>query len=185
MPPSLVPGRRGRAGALALLAGLAFCAAPAAAEVIAAQPSGFEVREHAQIAAPPDRVWAALAKVGSWWSPTHTYSHDAANLSLTPEAGGCFCERWAAGSVRHMTVIAAEPARLLRLEGALGPLGQMGVTGHLTFTLTPDAQGTSLDVVYDVGGWAKGGLEALAAPVDQVLGEQVQRLARVAAGGTP
>ena len=173
------------AGALALLASLASGGGPAQAEVVAAQPAGFEVVEHAHIPAPPERVWAAIAQVGSWWSPTHTYSQDAANLSLKLEPGGCFCERWPGGAVRHMTVVAAMPPHLLRLDGALGPLGGLGVTGHLTFALAPEAQGTDLKVTYDVGGWSRDGLDRVAGPVDQVLGTQVERLARYVATGKP
>lgn len=173
------------AGALALLAGLASNLASARAEVVAAQPAGFEVVEHVHIAAPPQRVWDAIGKVGAWWSSSHTFSQDAANLSLKLEPGECFCEHWPDGAVRHMIVVAAMPPRLLRLEGALGPLGGLGVVGHLTFALAPEAQGTDLKLTYDVGGWSKDGLDSLAAPVDQVLGLQMQRLSSYVTTGKP
>ena len=172
-------------GALALLAGLASGAAAARAEVVAAQPGGFEVVEHVHIAARPQRVWDAIGKIGAWWTSAHTYSQDASNLSLDLEAGGCFCERWAGGEVRHMIVAAVFPGRMLRLEGALGPLGGLGVVGHLTFELTPDAQGTDLSLTYDVGGWSKDGLDRLAGPVDQVLELQIERLAHYVTTGKP
>ncbi|HEY1927177.1 MAG TPA: SRPBCC family protein [Caulobacteraceae bacterium] len=171
-------------GALALLAGVA-SGAGARAEVVAAQPGGFEVVEHAHIAAAPARVWAAIGQVGAWWSPTHTYSQSAANLSLSLEPGGCFCERWAAGAVRHMIVVAVFPEKMLRLDGALGPLGGLGVVGHLTFVLKPEPQGTDLTLTYDVGGWTKDGLDRLAGPVDQVLGLQMQRLSSYVTTGKP
>lgn len=157
----------------------------AQAEVIAAQPTGFEVREQVSLAVPAQRVWQALGQIGSWWSKDHTYSGDARNLSIGLGAGDCLCERWAGGSVRHMVVVLALPGRALRLEGALGPLGGLGVSGHLTFALKPAGQGTELTVTYEVGGWAKDGLGTLAAPVDGVLAEQVERLSRYLAGARP
>ena len=172
------------AGALALLAGVASSAA-ASAEVVAAQPGGFEVLEHTDIAASPAQVWAAIGQVGAWWTSTHTYSQNAANLSLKTELGGCFCERWAGGAVGHGIVVAVLPEKMLRLDGALGPLGGMGVVGHLTFELAPAGGGTGLTVTYDVGGWSKDGLDRLAPAVDKVLELQVQRLMRYVVTGKP
>jgi uncharacterized protein YndB with AHSA1/START domain len=171
------------AGALVVLGSVASGAARA--EVVAAQPGGFEVVQHAHIAASPTRVWAAIGEVGSWWSSTHTYSQNAANLSLKTELGACFCERSAGGAVTHMIVVAVFPEKMLRLDGALGPLGGLGVVGHLTFVLKPEPQGTDLTLTYDVGGWTKDGLDHMAGPVDQVLGLQMQRLSSYAATGKP
>ena len=172
-------------GMLAFLAALASTGSVAHAEVAAAQPGGFEVVERAHISAPPQRVWDAIGKVDAWWTSAHTYSQDASNLSLNPEPGGCFCERWQGGAVRHATVVAAMPGRLLRLDGALGPLGGLAVTGRLTFDLTPSAGGTDLKLIYAVGGWSPDGLQSLATPVDHVLGLQVARLSRYVATGKP
>ena len=57
-------------------------AGPASAEVKSATPTGFEIVTMATISAPADRVYAALGEVGRWWSPSHTFSRDAGNLSL-------------------------------------------------------------------------------------------------------
>ena len=157
----------------------------ASAAVVAAQAGGFEVVEHVHIAAPPAKVWTAIGQVGSWWSSEHTYSQSAANLSLKTELGGCFCERWSGGAFGHAIVVAVMPERMLRLDGALGPLGSLGVVGHLTFALKPEAQGTDLKLTYDVGGWSKDGLDKMAAPVDQVLDQQVDRLSRYVTAGKP
>jgi hypothetical protein len=67
-------------------------AGPALAEVKSVAPNGFEVATMATIAAPADRVYSALGEVGRWWSPSHTFSRDAARLSIELRAGGCFCE---------------------------------------------------------------------------------------------
>lgn len=87
-------------------------AGPAAAEVKSVTPNGFEVASIATIAAPADRVYAALGEVGRWWDPSHTFSRDAANLSMELRAGGCFCERLKdGGSVQHLQVVYAAPAK--------------------------------------------------------------------------
>jgi len=161
---------------LPLLLGL--IAGPAAAAVVDAQPGGFEVKTTIAIAASPDAVYAALVQPGRWWSSQHTYSHDARNLTLEPLAGGCWCEALpGGGSVQHMRVVYADPGKMLRAVGGLGPLQGMGVQGALTWTLASGpAGGTVVTQAYDVGGYAPGGLAALAPIVDGVLGEQLARL---------
>jgi hypothetical protein len=67
-------------------------AGPASAEVKSATPTGFEIVTMATISAPAG-VYAALGEVGRLWSPSHTFSRDAGNLSMELHAGGCFCER--------------------------------------------------------------------------------------------
>ena len=119
---------RGLAALIPVLA----AAGPAAAEVKSVTANGFEVASTATIAAPPDRVYAALGEVGRWWSPSHTFSRDAANLSMELRAGGCFCERLKdGGSVQHMRVVYAAPGAGLRLRGGLGPLQVEGVDAQL------------------------------------------------------
>lgn len=76
----------------------------------------------------------------------------------------------------HLTVTHVAPGRSLRLTGTLGPLQTLGVAGGLQFTLTPEGEGTRLDWSYTVGGFAPGGLEAWAAPVDGVIVHQLGRL---------
>ena len=150
---------------------------PVAAEVKSAAPNGFEVVSMATISAPVDRVYSALGEVGRWWSPSHTFSRDAANLSMELRAGGCFCERLKNnGSVQHMQVVYAAPGAGLRLRGALGPLQTEGVDGALSWTLKPAGGGTGVTLSYVVGGYIRGGVEQWAPRVDRVLDEQLQRL---------
>lgn len=172
--------RKGVIAAIALAA-----AGDAAAEVVAEAPGGFQTRAVVEIAAPPERVWAALAQLPRWWNPAHTYSGVAANLSFTPEAGACLCERWAGGQVQHAVVVLVQPRESLRLSGGLGPLQAQGAAAAWTFTLKPSATGTSLTQTMTVGGWSPTGLEALAAPVDVVLAEQQARLKRYVETGAP
>jgi len=158
----------------------------ARAEVIDAQPGGFTVRDSFTIAAPPARVWEALAKVGAWWDPAHTYSGDAANLRIELRPGGFWQETLpGGGGARHMVVVNVQPGKLLRTEGALGPLQALGVTAHLTWTLEAADGATAVTQTYDVGGHAPGGLDKLAPTVDRVLGEQAARLKRYVETGAP
>lgn len=160
------------AAALALLA-----AATARAEVTDAQPAGFQVRHQVVIAAPAAAVWGVLVQPSKWWSSAHTWSGSAANLSLGAASGGCFCERLPnGGSVLHMTTVHAAPGQKLVLSGGLGPLQSSGAMGAMTILLAEKDGATTVAVTYDVGGYFKGGLDKLAAPVDGVLGQQVQGL---------
>lgn len=165
------------------LTGLLFAGA-ARAEVTDRSAAGFEVSERAVIAAPPNKVWDALLHPARWWSPEHTWSHDAKNLAFDPS--GCFCETLKRGAVRHMTIAYSDGATQLRLFGAVGPLQFTGASGHLGVTLKPAAAGTEVVLTYDVGGYAKGGLaETFATPVDRVLAEQLGRLKKAVETGKP
>jgi uncharacterized protein YndB with AHSA1/START domain len=126
-----------------------------------------------------------MTKVAGWWDPKHTWSGSAKNLKLEPRAGGCFCEKLPdGGSVQHARVIFAQPGKLLRLEGALGPLQEMAVTGVLSFSLAPDGPGTRIRMTYRVAGVLTMDSAKLAPLVDQVMGIQLERL-RAFAGGAP
>lgn len=153
------------------------------AEVVDAQPNGFEVRHEVVVAAPASAVWAVLVQPSKWWVPAHTWSGSAANLSLGAASGGCFCERLPnGGSVLHMTTAYAAPGAKLVLIGGLGPLQSSGASGALTFLLAEKDGRTTVTVTYDVGGYFRGGLDKIAAPVDGVLGQQVAGLKAAAEG---
>lgn len=164
--------------AAALLALLV--AVPAAAEVTASAPAAFTSRHAASIAAPPAQVWAALLAWHRWWPAAHSYSGTAPTLDA--RAGGALAESWSGGTVRHATVVAAMPPRLLRLHGGFGPLQALPVAAVLEFELKPEGQGTALVLTYRVAG---PGLDGLAAPVDGVMAEGFARLTRFAVAGTP
>ena len=154
-------------------------AGSAEAEVKSVAPSGFEIVETMTIHAPPEQVYAALGKIGQWWSSSHTFSHDASNLSLDLKAGGCLCERLKdGGSVQHLIVVYAAPGEGLRLRGALGPLQMEGVGGTLAWALKPSEGGTNLTQSYVVGGYIRSGMDNWAPKVDGVLHEQLDRLQR-------
>ncbi|MBB6187748.1 ATPase [Rhodanobacter sp. MP7CTX1] len=131
----------------------------------------------------PTKAYAALSEVAHWWDSEHTWSGNAANLSLKAEAGGCFCERWNDNSVQHMQVLGAIKDHQLRLQGGLGPLQGMAVQGVMTFTLKSAGDGSTLSFEYRVNGASASGLDKLAAGVDSVLMQQLDRLQRYAETG--
>ncbi len=148
------------------------------AGVMDSASNGFTVRVATVIHASSDDVYNRLVhNVGDWWSPDHTFSQDAHNLSIDDKPMGCFCEKLPNnGGVRHAEVIMVMPNKMLVMSGALGPLQRFGATGTLTFVLMPILRDTRLEVTYAVGGYLPDGLNTWAAPVDKVLTEQVTRL---------
>lgn len=158
--------------ALALLV-----AAPAAAEVTASTETSFTVTQKVTVAAPAAKVWATLIAPSAWWSGEHSWSGSAANLTLDPRPGGCWCEKLPdGGGVEHMRVVFFQPNKMLRLSGTLGPLQAFPASGVMTMTLTPAADGKSTDVKVEYAVAGAPGLGRIAAPVDGVLGQQVARL---------
>ncbi|MBS0477894.1 MAG: ATPase [Proteobacteria bacterium] len=156
----------------AALPPLVFAASPVAADVIDTSAAGFTVSRTVSIAATPDAVWRTLTKPSHWWSKDHSWSGDAANFYID---SNCFCEKLPGrGSVEHARVVFSDKDKLLRMVGAFGPLQAYAVTGVMTFELTPGgAKGTTLKMTYTVGGYMPGGIDKMAEPVDNVLGQQV------------
>lgn len=165
---------------------LAFTA-PVAADVVDISPAGFTVSKTVSIAATPDVVWDTLRSPQRWWAKEHTWSGDSANLYIDSQATGCFCEKLPGrGSVAHARLIFVDKGKLLRMEGAFGPLQSMAVTGVMTFELTADDnKATTVKMTYTVGGYAPGGLDKIAAPVDGVLGQQLDELKAAAEAPPP
>jgi uncharacterized protein YndB with AHSA1/START domain len=165
---------------------LAIAALPALPEIADSASNGFTVKIAVQIQAPPEAVYRRLIQVAGWWSPAHTFSHDAKNLSLEEKAGGCFCETLPnGGSVRHMQVLMVAPGKSLVLSGALGPLQTLAATGTMSIELEPSAGETKLTATYAVNGYLAAGMNTWAAPVDRVLGEQFSRLKNLVEHGDP
>lgn len=157
------------------------------AEVADSGANGFTIKIVTSIHATPADVYKKLVhNVGDWWNSQHTFSGDAHNLSIEERAMGCFCEKLPnGGAVRHMEVLYFQPGQVLRMSGALGPFQGMGATGALTFTLTPEAGGTKLEVTYALVGYQSQGMSSWATPVDGVLTEQVTRLKNYVETGNP
>lgn len=172
---------------LAGLPCLMLCAGSAAAAVVEAGISGFQVKYDAVFKAAPEDVYRALTDhVGDWWNPAHTFSGDAKNLHMDARAQGCFCETLPkGGSVRHLTVVFAAPGVALRLEGALGPLQAGGVAGSMTWAFAPKDGGTEVSLTYNAGGYLPGGLDKIAPAADGMLGEQFARFKSYVETGKP
>src|SRR5215470_5917331 len=162
------------------LAIMVFALVPVAgiSEVADSGANGFTVKIVTSIHGAPTDVYKKLVhNVGDWWSPQHTFSGDAHNLSIEERPMGCFCEKLPnGGGVRHLEVIFVMPGKRLVLSGGLGPLQGIGAGGAMTFNLTPENDGTKLEVTYAVTGYVAQGMNSWAAPVDRVLTEQITRL---------
>ncbi len=191
---------------LALAAGLA--ATPVAhAEMASSTSNGFVVRHTVDVRGTPEAAWAKLIVPSGWWSSGHSWSGDAKNMTLDARAGGCFCEvlpavtaapasgttparaASAAGSAEHMRVVQAQPGKVLRMSGGLGPLQSEPLTGVMTITLRPHQGGTRILFEYVVGGYMRFDTATIGPAVDRVIGEQAAGLRTLigplgSAGGT-
>ena len=166
----------------------AFACVPAAAEVTRSTELGFVSRNEVVVKASPKEVWLALISPAGWWDSAHTWSGDAKNLSLMPQAGGCFCETipevdepgrfTLEGSVEHMRVIQAYPEAALRMVGSLGPLQSEPVTGVLTIVLSKHEMGTRIVWEYNVGGSMRYEIPVISNAVDGVMATQLAALAK-------
>jgi uncharacterized protein YndB with AHSA1/START domain len=163
----------------------AFAPGSPRAETSQVSPAGFVSQLREEVSVQPDVVWRAIVQLPRWWSGRHSYSGDARNFSLDAQAGGCFCERWGDGhSVQHARVLMVQNGRVLRLGGAFGPLQDLAVNGVLTIVTSAQDGRTFLRMTYRVVGNTGSGLDKLAAPVDQVIGEQFRRLKKLAETGS-
>jgi hypothetical protein len=163
-------------------------AAPLSAEVVETGTERFTTRDTASVKRTPLATWLALTKPGDWWNSKHTWSGDAKNLTLTPQGGGCFCERIPVGdsgnasamegSARHAEVIQAFPMKVLRMRGGFGPLQGEPATGVLTITLKEVPGGTRILWEYNVGGPMRYKVAEIAPAVDAVMSEQLKGLQR-------
>ncbi len=162
-------------------------AIPANAKIIDEGENGFAVAHTAQVAATPADVWKMLRMPQKWWSKDHSWSGDAANFWLDPQAGGCFCEKLpdggtGLGSVQHARVLFAKPNEMLRLSGAFGPLQGEAMTGTLTIQIKETPMGSALRFDYVVGGYMRFKIADVAPAVDRVIGEQLVGLANALGG---
>lgn len=144
------------------------------AKVTATSETHFIVEHEVIVPLDAQASYRLLGKPSQWWNSGHTWSGDAKNMSLPLKAGACFCEIWQGNSVMHAQVIAARPAELLRLQGALGPLQEMAVNAVLSFTLKKEQAGTKVMMSYRVSGNASNNLAAIAPVVDKVMGGQLE-----------
>jgi hypothetical protein len=166
--------RRGGTIGILLLSGYA------SAEVSSVNANGFDVKETVHVAAAPDKAFAALLQPSRWWASEHTFSGNAANLTLDARAGGCWCESLPdGGSVEHLHVIFVSPGKVIRLRGALGPFQALAVEGVMTWSIKANGNGSDISVSYAIGGYSKDGFDNLSKAADQVLAVQIERLRKL------
>jgi hypothetical protein len=160
----------------------------ASAEVTRATDDSFVSRHEVVVKASPKEVWLALISPATWWTSEHTWSGNSKNLTLVPQAGGCFCETipevdepgrfTLEGSVEHMRVVQAYPESALRMVGNLGPLQSEPVTGVLTVAISKVDKGTRIVWEYNVGGPMRYEVPVISKAVDGVMGAQLAALAK-------
>jgi len=100
----------------------------------------------------PEAMYDALTgDISGWWD--HTMSEDPVRLEIQPRPGGHFVEVFddSGDGVVHATVTYAQRGKMLRMEG---PLGLAGHAIHMvtTYTLTPTAEGSRLNVLVHASG---------------------------------
>jgi hypothetical protein len=169
--------------------GLALSPAAARAELVSESDAGFVSRVTVDVKTSSAEAWPVMTTPSGWWMDRHTFSGTAANLTLMPSAGGCFCEKLPPaddksgqakmlrpGSVEHMRVVYSQPGEALRMIGGLGPLQSEAVSAALTMTLKPIAGGTRITWVYVVGGYTRYKPNEISKMVDAVMAAQIARL---------
>lgn len=161
-----------------IVAGVLLLAAssPAAAEVVSAIGTGFEVRNAVDVPLLPQEAFAAFGRVESWWGQDHTYSGKSANLRMALSAGGCFCESLPdGGGIEHLRVTYVDPSKRVVLTGALGPLLYEAVAGVMDVTVAAVPGGSRVTMTYKAAGFASANAATMAPLVDKVLAEQLNR----------
>lgn len=165
-------------------AGLLIAATPAFAEVASAGANGFEVTHSVSLVMPLAQSYVAFGRIAAWWSDEHTYSGKAANMRLSLQPGGCFCETIPeGGGVEHLRVALVQPGERIVMTGGLGPLLYEAAAGVMDVRFERIAGGSKISMSYRAAGFAKGGADKLAPVVDKVLGEQLRRFRAYAARG--
>ena len=163
-------------------------ASPAMAEVKTTTDTGFNIVHITEVEATPELLWKRLLAPKDWWNKAHSWSGSSEGFYIDAQAGGCFCELFqekaadgkikTTGSVEHMRVIFAQPSKVLRMQGALGPLQSEAVTGTLTVAIEPLNAGktSKISFSYVVGGYMRYKTAEIGPAVDKVLGEQFKSL---------
>ena len=146
------------------------------AEIVEASATHYVLRHEATSTLSADALWDRLVDPASWWHPEHTYSGNAANLSLDLKPGGLGSETWEGGAVSHGTVLLVVDGSTLQLNAPFGPLLAAGAHTIWTITVTPSDSGST--VVFDEvsSGPPSAALDKLAAAVDYVKSEAIARL---------
>ncbi|WP_309628608.1 hypothetical protein [Brevundimonas sp.] len=168
-------------GAFALLAAM-IATTEARAEVVSRSADGFVLRFAVGVEAAPEDVVAAVSELPQWWAPGHTYTGDPANLSLAFEAGGCWCETLADGTVFEHAMVTRITADRVTMNAPLGPLHDKATKAELTFGSGPENRGRLVTIDFVVEG---SGLGVMADGVNMVMDQAFDRLVHQIEYGEP
>ena len=157
-------------------------AAPASAEVVSRSADAFTLRFAVGVETTPEGVVTAVSELPAWWDPAHTYSGQGANLSLTFEDGGCWCERLSDGTVFQHAVVTDIMAERVVMNAPLGPLHGQATKAELTFGSEPGDSGRRVSIDFVVEG---PGLGAMADDVNAVMDQAFARLIHQIEYGAP
>ncbi|MBW8303021.1 MAG: hypothetical protein K0M78_03580 [Brevundimonas sp.] len=154
---------------------LALSAAPAAAEVVVRTADSFILRYEMAAEIDPADIPGALENVGRWWDGAHTFSGDAANITIDLSPGGCWCERLADGTAfDHGRTVSMSEEQIV-FDAPFGPLRGKAAKAVLTMTW-PSPHGVRSQTWEMV---VEGpGLGAMADAVDGGVGDGFQRWVR-------
>ncbi len=140
---------------------------PVAAEIVSRSENAFTLRFEDQTRLGPAGVARAFSEVNLWWDPAHSYTGNAANLSLDLTPGGCWCEAMPDGTRFDHGRVLSEVYGEIRLHAPFGPLRSMATRADLIVTW-PLVDGVVTPTwTFIVEG---PGVGALAEPVDGVIG---------------
>ena len=150
------------------------------AEVLSSSKNGFSIQIEVIANTSQKRAYKQFLKVGQWWNSEHTWFGESKYLKISPTVGGCFCEKNGNKQATHMTVSYVNPNNEIRMTGGLGPLQAMGLHGGMTWKFDEiEPNKTKITHTYNVSGYSKDGLTALAPIVDSVQKIQVNSLAKL------
>jgi len=176
----------GKMGSTGLTLALVLWGAGVRADIVQSPPGLSEFSFQLHVTPNAANSYAAVTHPEKWWNGAHSFSGDAANMTLEAAAGGCWCEKLpAGGSAQHMRVLTAIPGALLRLSGGLGPLQEQPMTGVMTWSFKDDPKGGStIDFKYRLAG-ASDLPAGWPQAVNGVLSGQMQRLQNFLDKGAP
>lgn len=148
----------------------------AIADIVSSSATHYVLRHESRTQLSVEALWERLIRPASWWHPDHTYSGDAANLSLALEPGGLWQETWEGGAVAHGEVLLVIDGSTLRLNAPFGPLQGAGAYAIWTITVAEDEEGTIARFEETATGPESAALHELAPAVDFVKSEAIRRL---------
>jgi DNA-binding transcriptional ArsR family regulator/uncharacterized protein YndB with AHSA1/START domain len=96
-----------------------------------------EVEHELTVAAPREKVFDALTRMGEWWP--HRF-REGSSVHLEPTVGGRFWEQWAEGGALYATVTDVLRPERLRCAGPMGMAGP--VSGRFAMELAELPDGT-------------------------------------------